>query len=317
VDKIERLFRAMAVLAVLISVGILPISCQPEKKAEGKLSVVATIFPVYDMARAVGGPDAAYEILVRPGTEAHTFEPTPVDIKKLEQADIFIYNGAQMEPWVDGLLAGISNPRLLVVDSSAGITLLNAQEEGFVSGGESKKEGALDPHIWLDFDNAKKQIDNITEAFIKKDGGHAPAYRERGQAYKKKFDELDALYREGLKGCRTTEIVSSGHFSFAYLARRYGLSLVSVFGISPDAEPTPGRVRSVIELIRQKKARYIFAEEMVEPRVAETIQEETGAQILFLSPGDELPREKFDRGITLVDLMKDNLQQLKRGLQCP
>lgn len=305
---IARRFSWVSAVVILLSAAFLPASCQPEQKMEGKLTVVATIFPAYDMARAVGGDNAVYEILVSPGTEAHSFEPTPIDMKKLHEADIFIMSGAGIEPWAKDILSGVDNPNLLVVDASSGITLLKA------AGGN--EEGAYDPHYWLDFDNAKKEIDNITAAFVTKDGAHASEYEARAAAYKKKFDELGVLYRDGLKDCQGREIISSGHFSFAYLAHRYGLTLVSVFGISPDAEPTPERVRSVISLIKQKDARYIYAEEMVEPRVAETIQEETGVQILFLNPGHELPKEKFDGGITLADIMRDNLQQLKRGLQC-
>ncbi len=309
-------FSWATVVVVFVSLVIVLVSCQPEKKAEGKLTVVASIFPVYDLARAVGGDNAVYEIIIPPGTEAHTFEPTPKDIQKLEGADIFIMNGAGMESWAKDILSGIKNPNLLVVDASVGITLMSGAGEGEPEKGGAAGEGAVDPHIWLDFDNTKKEIDTITAAFIKKDGAHEQAYRERGEAYKKKFDELDALYRDALKDCQNREIISSGHFSFGYLAHRYGLTLVSVFGISPDAEPTPERVRSVIDLIKQKHAKYIFAEEMIEPRVAETIQGETGVQILFLNPGHELPKDKFDQGITLVDLMRDNLQQLKKGLQC-
>ncbi len=312
----RRLGWAIAVI-LLVALAVGPASCRAGKKTEGKLSVVATIFPVYDMARAVGGDNAVYEILVAPGTESHSFEPTPRDIEILQQADIFIMSGGGMEPWAKDILSGVNNPNLLVVDASSGIVLLKTtggSGRGATGGGGG--EGTVDPHYWLDFDDAKKELDTITSAFVAKDGAHAAEYEERSVAYKKEFDDLDALYQNGLKDCTNREIISSGHFSFGYLAHRYGLSLVSVFGISPDAEPTPERVRSVISLIKEKDVKYIFAEEMVEPLVAETIREETGAEILFLSPGDELARDKFNRGITLVDLMKDNLQQLKRGLQC-
>jgi zinc transport system substrate-binding protein len=303
----KRFLRVGAV-TVLIGLMVIFASCRAQKKAEGKLTVVASIFPVYDMAREIGGDDAVCEILVSPGTEAHSFEPTPMDIEILQKADIFIVSGAGIDAWSKDLLSGIDNPGLLVVDASSGIPLLKASSEG--------AGGGLDPHYWLDFDNAKKAVDTITAAFVTKDPAHKAAYDERSRAYKKRLDDLDALYRNGLKECRNREIISSGHLSFGYLARRYDLSLVSVFGISPDAEPTPERVRSVISLIREKNAKYIFAEEMVEPRVAETIEGETGAHILFLSPGDELPRDKFERGDTLLDLMTENLNQLKQGLQC-
>jgi zinc transport system substrate-binding protein len=301
------LVRIVMVAATALVFSMVLAACTARETRSDKLMVYTTIFPVYDMARAVGGEDAVINILVSPGTEAHTFEPTPMDIARLEKADVFVYNGAHMEPWVDGILSGIKNPNLALVDTSKGITLLPAQGEG----------GGVDPHIWLDFDNAKKQIDTIAAAFILKDAVHEAGYHKRAEAYKKAFDELDTLYREGLSGCKDRVVILTGHFAFGYLAHRYNLTLISVFGLSPDAEPTPARISSVIETIKRNKAGYIFAEEMVEPRVAETIGAETGAKVLFVNAGHEIPREEFDRGITLVDLMKQNLTEFKRGLQCP
>ncbi len=301
-----RRIRMIGRLIIFILLGVALGACQPKDEAGGRLNVVTSIFPMYDMARAVGGGDVALRLLIPPGTEAHTFEPTPSDIVRLEKADVFIYNGANMEPWVGGILSGIKNPNLLVVDTSGGITLLRAKDKG----------GGIDPHIWLDVDNAKKQLDSIATAFEKKDAAHASDYRGRAEGYKKKLDGVDKLYREGLAHCETSVIVSSGHFAFGYLAARYGLTYTSVYGLAPDAEPTPARVAEIIDQVRNEKARYLFAEEMLDQRLTESIREETGAVILFVSSGHEISKDQFDRGITLVDIMKGNLEQFKRGLSC-
>jgi zinc transport system substrate-binding protein len=300
---IRRLVK-LGSLAVLAVAAVSLASCGSNDSATGRLTVVTSIFPMYDMARAVGGADIDLSLLTPPGTEAHTFEPTPADIIRLEKADVFIYNGADMEPWVGRIVSGLKNPNLLVVNTSDGIALI------------AEKGGGSDPHVWLDVDNAKKQIDAIAAALETKDGTHAADYRGRAEAEKQRYDEVDTLYREGLGHCETNVIVSSGHFAFGYLAARYGLDYTSVYGLSPDAEPTPGRIAEIVNLVKREKTRYLFAEEMLDPRLTESIREETGAEILYVSSGHEVSKDQFDRGITLVDIMKANLEQFKRGLSC-
>jgi zinc transport system substrate-binding protein len=301
----RRLVLATALIGFILPAIVIG-SCRQNDRAGGRLTVVTSIFPMYDMARGAGGADAEIRLLTPPGTEAHTFEPTPADIVRLEKADVFIYNGADMEPWVQGILSGIENPNLLVVNTSQGITLIT----------EKGQRGGLDPHIWLDVDNAKKQVDAITAAFETKDPAHAADYRSRAEVYKRGLDDVDALYREALGRCETNVIVSSGHFAFGYLAARYGLSYTSVYGLSPDSEPTPARIVEIIDLVKKEKTRYLFAEQMLDPRLTESIREETGAEILYVSSGHEVSRDQFDKGITLVDIMKANLGQFKRGLSC-
>jgi len=305
-----RYFRLAAGLIIMALPIVVLGTCGKVDHATGKLNVVTSIFPVYDMARAVGGGNVTLSLLTPPGTEAHTFEPTPADIVRLEKAAVFIYNGADMEPWVSDILAGVKNPDLLVVDTSRGITLL----KGYVR--EGNDEEGVDPHIWLDVDNAKKQIDAIAAAFETKDPAHAADFRAGAETYKKKLDEVDVLYREGLGHCETNMIVSSGHFAFGYLAARYGFTYTSVYGLSPDAEPTPARMAEIVNLVKEEKTRYLFAEEMLDPRLPDSIREEPGAEILFVSSGHEISRDEFESGVTLVDIMKENLAQFKRGLSC-
>jgi len=301
-----RRLAAAGCLIVLIGLGLVIGSCGQEEQAEGKLNVVASIFPMYDMARAVGGADIALSQLIPPGAEAHTFEPTPGDIIRLEKADVVVYNGADMEPWIGDILSGVKTPDLLVVNTSDGIVLIREKNEG----------NSIDPHIWLDVDNAKKQVDAIAAAFEKKDGLNASAYRGRAEEYKRRLDEVDGLYREALADCQSNVIVSSGHFAFGYLAARYGLDYTAVYGLAPDAEPTPARISEIIDMVKAEKTRYLFAEEMLDPRLTESIREETGAEILYVSSGHEVSKDDFNRGITLIDIMKKNLESFKRGLSC-
>ena len=160
--------RFFSIVVFFLSLALFLFSCGRDVKDDGKLVVIASIFPVYDFAREIGGANASVEMLLPPGMEPHSFDPTPRDIRRIEEADIFVYNGAEMEPWVEDILKGIENPDLVVIDSSNGVTLL---EGGYHHEGEDDHEAggtvkAVDPHIWTDFGNAKIQVDNILSAFL-------------------------------------------------------------------------------------------------------------------------------------------------------
>ena len=310
--------RFFSVIFVLLSLPLLFYSCKKDIVEDGKISVVASIFPVYDFAREIGSDNASVKMLLPPGMEPHSFDPTPRDIRRIEEADIFVYNGAEMEPWVEDILNGIENPDLVVIDSSKGVDLLvgghHHKEEVGHDVGETGE--VLDPHIWTDFENAKIQVDNILSAFLMKDPENAGIYEDRTNVYKWKLDTLDELYRNALSDCPKKEIVSSGHFAFSYMAHRYGLVHYAVYGSSPDAEPSPTELIKIVEMVKEKNVKYIFAEELVNPKMAETLKEETGAEILFVNPAGSLPKSDFDEGVTFIDIMSDNLNKFKMALEC-
>lgn len=310
--------RFFSVVVLFLSLTLFLFSCGRDVKDDGKLAVIASIFPVYDFAREIGGDNASVKMLLPPGMEPHSFDPTPRDIRRIEEADIFVYNGAEMEPWVEDILNGIENPDLVVIDSSSGVTLLEGghHHEG-EEGHEAEETGkAVDPHIWTDFGNAKIQVDNILSAFLMKDPENAGTYQERTKVYKWKLDTLDEMYRNALSDCPKKEIVSSGHFAFSYLAHRYGLVHYAVYGASPDAEPSPAELIEIVEIVKKNDIKYIFGEELVNPKMAETLKEETGAEILFVNPAGNVSKSAFKEGVTFIDIMTDNLSKFKMGLGC-
>ncbi|MBF0594630.1 MAG: zinc ABC transporter substrate-binding protein [Candidatus Omnitrophica bacterium] len=270
---------------------------------EARLSPVrveTTLFPLYDMARAVGGEQADVALLIPPGIEPHSFEPSPADIVRINDSDIFIYTGETMEPWVGKLLPGISNQNLQIIAASQGL----AQQGG-------------DPHVWLDPDNDCKIVDAIALAFIDRDPEHQAAYRERADKYKAALTVLDAAYRTGLKDCRSRTIVYGGHFAFAYLAARYGLDQVSPYGgFAPDAEPAPRAVAELVARMRTLGTHTVFYEELIDPKVARVIAEETGAAQVLLSAAHNISADEKAAGVTFLSIMEDNLKKLKAGLEC-
>lgn len=277
----------------------------------GKIKIVTTLFPLYDMARSIGADKAAVSLLVPPGMEPHVFEPKPSDILKINQADCFVYTGRFMEPWAEDIIKGVVNKNLIVVDASKGTRMIPA-----VFHDRDEPRGALDPHIWLDFDNAKIMVKNIAEALAATDPADKAFFRQKAADYNKQLTELDASFRTVLSTCKRREIVYGGHYAFGYLARRYNLKYLAAQGVSPDAEPTAKDLARLVEQIKKDKIHYVFYEELTSPKIAETIAGETYAKLLLLNAAHNLTRDQFERGVSFFDILHADLENLKIGLEC-
>lgn len=271
---------------------------------------MVSIFPLQEFAQAVVGDAGEVELLLPPGAEVHAWQPNPSDMVKLSEADIFIYIGAQLEPWADDILRSVKNPTLRVIEASRGLSLIDREER------EEHGHGAGDPHIWLDFDKDKKIIDLITEVLCQMDPVRRPYFMENADTYKHKLDVLDEMYRKGLDRCQQRVIVLGGHGAFGYLAERYHLTQVALYGLSPDSKPTPRQLIDVVDYVREKKIGAVFFEIDVSDDLARVIAKETGARTMVLNPGASLPRKRGSSGITFLDIMEENLRNLQNGLRC-
>jgi len=324
-EAVKKL-RTIVMLIVILSVTLLS-GCARSKDAHssrgsGRLIVIATLFPLYDFARNIAGDRADVRLLLPPGAEPHSFEPRPADIVMLNRADIFIYTNRFMEPWADKLLKGTESSRLSVVDASKGVSFMNVN-----SGGNHKQHNnpgvtdehevqGADPHIWLDFSNAQKMVDTIAGALIAKDPGNREVYQKNAAAYKARLEVLEEAYQKGLADCKKKIFINGGHYTFGYLANRYGLRYRAAYGFSPDAEPTARNLADISKTLRQEGLQHLFYEELLSPRVADTIAKETGASLLKLHGAHNISKDEFNAGITFVDLMEKNLESLRTGLQC-
>jgi zinc transport system substrate-binding protein len=313
----------IVICVFLISIAV--ISCKKSDKAPEtetpRLRVVTSLYPVYDFARNIGKQRVELSLLLPPGVEPHSFEPRPADIVNLNKADIFIYTNKFMEPWVGDIIKGIDNNKAMLLDSSKGIVFMEEKDEDRDHKGRGSHRDAhihegMDPHIWLDLDNAIKMVDTIRDAFIQKDHTGREFYTKNADEYKAVLRELDRRFQTGLSSCKKKVFITGGHFAFGYLARKYGLTYISAYGFSPDAEPTPGQLVKITKLLKQQGLKYIFHEELLMPRVADTLAKETGAQLLFLHGAHNISREEFERGTSFVKLMEKNLENLEKGLEC-
>ena len=451
-------FKVLISTLIVVSLLVVVSGCSlPTGKSSdtGKLKIVTTLFPQYDFVREIAKDKADVSLLLPPGVESHSYDPSPQDIVSIEKSNAFIYTGEYMEPWAHKIIESTKNEKLVIIDTSKGIELLDEEEyheeheheesehpfewagafnlevgeykwtfakvdgnyadpemqmvvlhtpkskmEGIEAvhekaeelfegtpiakkGGEelvpgdalyqlefdSAKDvttfnvkidkagtyvfftehvptefeaeehffkdakgediepeaqepegahhhhGGKDPHIWLDPVYAQKMVDNIVEGLIEVDPKNESFYKENGESYKKRLQELDEKFSEAFEKTKYKKIMYGGHFAFGYFSKRYGLEHISPYmGFAPDAEPTPQRIAELIKNMKESGIKVIYYEELINPKVAKVISDQTGAEMMLLHGAHNVTKDELNSGISYIKIMEDNLEKLKQGL---
>jgi zinc transport system substrate-binding protein len=306
----RRILSVLAVILVLVAAG----GCQPGQSVVngGKVEVVATFFPLYDFACQVGGERAHVTCLVPPGVSVHEWEPTPGDLTRVLTADVLVYNGAGLEPWIDGLLPEIGEK--VLVESTRGLTLTRfTSGHGTTEAHDDAHHYVYDPHAWVDPVNARYYVKQVTDGLIKADPAGAGYYRQQASVFTARLQKLDGDYRAAAAGFQRKEIVTS-HAAFGYLAARYGLEQIPVAGLSPQAEPSAARLKELVQLLQEKEVTHVFFEDQASPRLAETLAREAGVKTLVLSPAVGATPEERAGTRDYIAVMEANLAALKKAL---
>lgn len=286
---------------------------EPGETIEPRITVITTLFPQYDFAKTIGRELVETSLLLPPGIEAHSFEPTPQDIVGLLKSDLFLYTGELMEPWSKNIVSNLESENILVVDLSKNIHLLEL-EEGDDHDHSHEDEG-LDPHYWTDPNMAMVMVDTIVEAFTSLDPDNSNIYMSNGEELKNDLVVLDKDIREALSKTKSSTIISGGHFAFGYFAKAYNLVHMSPYsGFSPNAEPSPQSITNLINKIKETNVRAIFYEELIDPKVGRTIVEETGVDLLLLHGTHNVSKDELEKGTSYIEIMYQNLENLKLGL---
>ncbi|MFA6371527.1 MAG: zinc ABC transporter substrate-binding protein [Methanothrix sp.] len=242
-------------------------SAEPSGIASGKIKVAATIAPLGDFVRAVGGEKVEITVVVPPGAEPHTFEPTPSLMMDVTKADLYVMNGAGLEFWMDKLLQ--ANKMMVVVDSSQGIALLQ------------ESEGEIEPHVWISLRNAAMQVNNICSGLIAVDPANRDYYIKNRDDYLQKLQSLDEELNRTFAG-KESRIFIVHHPAWTYFARDYNLRQVPL--MENEKEPGPKYLGEVIELARKNNITTVFVEPEYNPKTAEVIAREMNASIVTLDP---------------------------------
>ena len=300
-------------MAALLALVLITPGCKEQEQRTGKLQVVTTLFPIYDFARKVGGEKAQVRLLLPPGVEPHSFEPRPEDVVRVNHADLFVYTNPLMEPWASGIIGGLDRGKVEVIEASKGISLMTAPAAD--PHGDHGRDAGADPHVWLDLDNARHMVGNILAAYVARDPANKAYYERNAAALTVELAALDERFKKALAQSPKKVFLHGGHYAFGYLARRYGLRYVAASAVNADSEPTPAKLAELVQLMRREGLHYVYTEELLSPRVAETLARETGAKVLMLRAGHNVTKDDLDRGVSFVSIMEENLQNLKTGLQ--
>lgn len=332
-------------LALLFTACSKPAANNEAKNEEsnGKLNVYASVYPIYDFTKKIGGDKINLSMLTKPGEEPHHYEPSSDDIKNLSKADFFIYNGAGLESFTDKITE--SNPDLKTCQASEGVDLIKAThdhdhdhdfcqnsddanhnhnhenennhnheaKENHSSHEEEHHHGMYDPHTWLSIKNAKIEMENIKNKLSEIDPDNASYYQKNFDKYAKMCDDLDKEYSQKISVLPNRVMVVS-HQAFGYLCGDYGLSQVPIKNISNEDEPDAQTMAQIIDYIKKNNIKYICVEEMTSTKIADTIKAETGAQIKVLSPVETLTQEQMDKGEDYFSIMENNLKILEEVL---
>lgn len=298
----------LAAIAVLVP-AVLSGDPAAGRDGTGLLRVVATFYPLAYAAEQVGGPRVRVTNLTPAGVDPHDLDLTPRQVDQLLDADLVIDLGRGFQPAVERAASQRDGPTLRVLDR---LPLGRAATGKQV---DEDDPDSLDPHVWLDPRHMADIATLVQRALVRADPAGRPAYRANGAALRDELAALDARFREGLAHCDRRLIVTA-HESFGYLAARYGLRQEGAAGLSPDAEPDPRRIAELADLVRREGVTVVFTEELVSPRVAETLAREAGVRTETLDPLEGLSRAARRAGADYVSVMDENLESLRDALGC-
>lgn len=336
----KKIFGLILAGAVLIT----GCTAKTEKKdkgdnTKGKLKIVTTIFPEYDITRAIAKDKVDLELMIKPGVDVHSFTPTPQDIKTVQNSDIFVYGGTEHDKWVENLTKSIDMKNKKVVKLVDGIQQL---EEESVDGmkhehhHDDKKEDQhnhdhkhekedkhnhkgeekeLDPHYWTSPKNAIQMVKTITNALVEKDPDNAEFYKENAENYIKQLEGVDKELHDVVDNAKIKKVVIADRFPFRYLFKDLGLEYRALFsGCSVESTASAGQIKKMVDYVKENKIPVVYHIEMGKGELAETVAKNSGAKVKLLHSIHTVTKEDFDKGITYIDLMKQNVEALKEGL---
>lgn len=308
----------MMMLVFLASILFLMGGCQEKTTKKDTLKIVSTIFPGYDFAKQITGTNADVTLLLRPGMESHSYDPTPQDIIQIKNADVFIYVGGESDQWVDGILDTIDTSRTRVIKMMDSVDKV---EEEVVEGMQEEEEESktdepeYDEHVWTSPRNAIQILNTIADAVIAQDQPHQKQYEINRDAYQKQLEALDSEFKEVVKNASRTELVFGDRFPLRYFVEEYNLSYVAAFpGCSSDTEANASTIAFLINKVKQNKIPVVFYIELSNQKIANTIAEATGAKTLEFHTAHNVTKEEFNKGITYLSIMQNNVKVLKEAL---
>lgn len=300
----------LIVLSVFLGVYFLN---QKDIEEEKEVLAVTSFYPLFDLTSKIGGERVKVINLTPYGVDPHEFEPSLRDISNTERANIFLYNGAGLDPWAEKKEKELEEKGVVVLNMSSCFDLLEEDDDDHDEDENHRHEE--DPHIWLDPLMMKEMVNIILNSLIEIDPHGEEYYRKNAKEAIFLFEELDQEYQDGLGNCRLNSVVIS-HASIGYLAERYNFEMIAISGISPIEEPSAKKMAEITDMVKERKINHIFFETTIPSNLAEIIAKETGAEVLVFNPVASLTKKEIEEEKDYFSVMRDNLTKLKTALDC-
>ena len=323
-------------------------------KDQKKLRIVTTIFPQYDFVRQIAGDNVSLTMLLKPGEETHSYEPTPQDIIAIQNADLFIYVGGENDEWVEDILESPEMEdvkRLRLVDCVGNILAEehvegmkeerghshedeeeeshdeeeeenHDEEEHFLHSAEETEEEhnehvhTMDEHVWTSPGNAIDIVEHITEELCSLDPEHGQAYKDNAEAYEAQLKELDTEFRDVVENAKNHTLLFGDRFPFRYFAAEYGLDYYAAFsGCASDTEPSAATMAFLINKVKEEQIPVVLKMELSNDNIANAIAEACDVPVKVFYSSHNISAKQFEAGVTYLDLMKENVETLKEALR--
>ena len=284
-----------------------------------KLKIISTVFPPYDLAKHIAGDNAEMKILLPPGSEAHTYEPTAKEIIAIQNCDIFLYIGGENEQWADKLINSNDTSKVKIVKLIDCVPTLSEDDEDEHEDEhnhhEHDHEHETDEHIWTSPENARLMLSAVYDAICAVDPENSQTYTENKDAYDKQLADLDNEYKTAIDNAKNKTIVLADKFPFRYLAHEYGLDCYAAFSsCSDESEPSVSTMIKLTKKIKENNIPVVYYLEFSSTKIADTLCDETGATKLMLHSCHNVSKQDIENNVSYIDLMKQNLENLKVAL---
>ncbi|MBT4125261.1 MAG: zinc ABC transporter solute-binding protein [Chloroflexi bacterium] len=306
--------RITSIVLLLVLTALVVSACKSDldSKQGDKVTVITTTYPLTFITERIGGSRTTVNQLVKPGVEAHDFEPAPSDVRAISNSDLFIYNHPAFESWALNAATASNND-----DGASTVTVqtINLEMAGEDHGGQAHDDSVLDAHVWLNPLEATEQAERILSALIEVDPEGSQTYTRNADALAIEFRALDELIAKRVSNCELDSVVVS-HLAFGHMAEKYGFAQIGLAGLSPEFESGPSQLAKVIERIGELGIKHILQEPIVSDRLATTVSAETGTELLTLHPLEVRTKDEASEGVTYIDIMKSNAEALGTAMNC-
>lgn len=325
--KIIACLLAVLMLVVAFSACGAPAASTSASSAGGseKLSVVCTNFPEYDFVRQIAGGKADITMLLKPGAESHSYEPTPQDIITIQNSDLFVYVGGDSDAWVADVLSSMDQSKMTVFKLMDCVNLVEeelvegmqpeAEESESSTQSETEEAPEMDEHVWTAPANAMKIVQKLSDTLCTLDSANQDTYKANTKTYLAQLQKLDDDFRQVIDNSKRKEIIVGDRFPFRYFCEEFGLTYYAAFpGCSTDTEADASTVAFLIDKVKEDQIPVVFHIELSNEQMCDSICEATGAKSELLNAVHNVSDSDFKAGVTYVSLMEHNVEVLKEAL---